>query len=120
VIEAIANLHAALGIALLAMLAALAGAAAFSALSGRSWAALRTIRRVALGIVAGQVGLGLALALRGDGPAEAIHWIYGGGIVLALLAPSIVEPATRRGREAVLVVGTLLAAVFAWRLWGSG
>ena len=119
-IEAIARLHAALGIALLALLVLLAASVALAVLTGRSTDRVGGVRRLVLGVIVAQVAIGLTLALRGDGPAEGLHWLYGGAIVLALLAPSAVEPPTRRGRDALLVAGTLLAAIFAWRLWGSG
>ena len=119
-IEAIAQLHATLGIVLLALLVLLAAAVAVGVLTDRRPDADGRLRRVALGVVVAQVALGLTLALRGRAPAEGIHWLYGGAIVLALLAPSAIDPATRRGRDALLVGGTILAAVFAWRLWGSG
>lgn len=119
-IEAIARLHAVLGIALLALLVLLAVTVAVAVLTGRSTDRIGGLRRLVLGAIVAQVAVGLAVALRGEGPAEGLHWLYGGAIVLALLAPSAVEPTTRRGRDALLVAGTVLAAIFAWRLWGSG
>lgn len=118
--EAIAQLHAVLGIVLLAALVLLAAAVAIGVLTGRRTDATGPLRRIALGAVVAQAALGLTLAVRGGAPAEWIHWLYGGAIVLALLVPSAVEPATRHGRDALVVGSTVLAAIFAWRLWGSG
>ena len=119
-IEAIAQLHATLGIALFGLLSVLTLVAIGVVVGGRGAEALALARRVALGLVAAQAAIGLAVAVRGRGPAEGIHWLYGVAIILALLAPSSLEPSSERGRTAVLVGSTLLAAVFAWRLWGSG
>jgi hypothetical protein len=114
-------LHAAAGPALLIALVAFAAAAAAGAVTGRVPRPLERVRQVLLGVVVAQAAIGLALALRGTAPAEWIHWLYGGLIVLALLAPGMLAddvPVARRA--AVLTGGAVLAVVMAWRLGASG
>lgn len=120
--EAVARLHTLPGLALMGALIVLALVSAALALTDRAptpW--LDFARRVLLGIVVVEAAVGLVLALRGSEPNEWIHWLYGGLIIAALLTPpSIVSAGTPRARSGVLAVASLLAAVLAWRLWGSG
>ena len=118
--DAAAQLHALLGVAALVLLVGLVLGAAAVVLTGRGRAAFDGARRIALGLVVAQAAIGLALALRGREPAEGIHWVYGGAVVLALLAPSSVEPASMIARRWLIVGSSVLAAIFSWRLWGSG
>jgi hypothetical protein len=114
-------LHAAAGPVLLIALLALAAAAVACAVTARLPRFLEIARRVLLGLLVAQAATGLALAVRGAAPAEWIHWLYGGLIVLALLGPGVLAdevPVARRG--AVLAAGAVLAVVMAWRLGASG
>jgi hypothetical protein len=117
---AVAQLHGALGIVLFVLLTVAAVVTLVSLVRRRDAPFLPTARRILLGLVVAQAAIGLALAARGAAPAEGIHWLYGVAVIVVLLAPSSLEPASAGARRAVLVAGTLLAAVFAWRLWGSG
>lgn len=120
--EAVARLHSAPGVALLAALAVLASVATALWLLRREpapWVDLA--RRVLLILVVVEAALGLVLAARGSAPAEWIHWLYGIVIVVALLLPTTVSSArTPRHRTGLLAVGALLGAFMAWRLMGSG
>jgi hypothetical protein len=118
--EAAAQLHGVLGLVALVVTGGLAIGAGAAVLVDRGRAAVDLLRRIGLGLVVAQAALGLALTLRGGQPAEGIHWLYGGAIVLVLLAPSSLEPASLAARRGLLVGSALLATVFAWRLWGSG
>ena len=119
--DAVARLHDLPGVALLGALLALAIAAGARWLAGREPAPwLDAVRRLLLIVVVVESALGLALALRGAGPDEWIHWVYGVVIVLALLAPASLQIDRPQARSAVLAVGALLGAVMAWRLIGSG
>ena len=120
-IASVTQLHAVIGPIVLALVALLALGAAVLAARGRSPESVEWVRRVILGIVVGEAAIGLALAVRGSGPSEAIHWLYGGVIVLALLVPGALRadlPAAQR--SSALAVGASLAAVIAWRLGASG
>jgi hypothetical protein len=115
------GLHALMGPLLMALLLGLAICAVAAAFVGRMPNALEWIRRALLAVVVAQAAIGLALAVRGDAPAEGIHWIYGGAIVVALLAPGALRPELpARTRTGALAAGAVLAVIFAWRLGASG
>ena len=120
--EAVDRLHTLRGIALLGLLLVpglVIGALAL--VDRRLPAAFEPMRRVALALLVIEAALGLVLAFRGMAPAETIHWLYGGLILLVLLLPGSVAPAaTQRVRTGIVAGSWLLAAVLAWRLWGSG
>jgi len=121
-VEAVARLHSLPGAALLVALAVLSASAATLWLLRREPAPwLDGARRVLLAAVVVEAALGLALALRGAAPAEAIHWVYGAVIVVALLLPAtaLADRAPRR-RTGLLAGAALLATFMAWRLIGSG
>lgn len=121
--DAVSRLHALPGTLLVATLALLAlWAGTLAVLDRAAPAALELARRILLAIVVATAALGLVLAVRGRAPDEGIHWIYGGLIVVALLLPRLLphERLTPRLETASLAAGAALAAIFAWRLWGSG
>jgi hypothetical protein len=73
----------------------------------------------ALAVMAG--ALGLALALRGNGPAEWLHWVYGAALVLVpVAAGTFVTDRSERGRSVALAVTGTLLAVIAWRAVVTG
>jgi hypothetical protein len=117
----VTQLHAAFGPIVLVLGVVLAVAAGVLAARGRSPESVEWVRRVTLGIIVVGAAIGLALAVRGSGPAEAIHWVYGVVIVVLLMLPGSLRadmpPAQRSG---ALAVGASLAAVLAWRLGASG
>ena len=120
--EAVTRLHTAPGLLLLAALALLGVTAGVLAALDRPPAAwLETARRVLLAVLVAEAALGLVLALRGSAPDEGIHWLYGGAIIVALLVPgSLWTDGSARLRSTVFAVSATAAALFAWRLWGSG
>lgn len=118
---AVNDLHAALGPFLMVLVAALAVAALVAVALDRAPALLDGARRVLLGLVVAQAAIGLALAARGPGPSELLHWVYGLVIVLALLVPGMLRLELPAGRRAAaLAIGSVLAVVIAWRLGASG
>jgi heme A synthase len=120
--EALTRLHTLPGFVVVAGLALLAILAAALAVLDRPpmpW--VDFARRTLLGLIVVQAVIGLVLALRGSEPSEWIHWLYGGILIAALLLPAtIVTNGTPRSRSAALAGAAALAAVLAWRLWGSG
>jgi heme A synthase len=120
--EALTRLHTLPGFVLVAGLALLALMAGVLALLDRPplpW--LDFARRAVLGVIVAEAAIGLVLAFRGSEPEEWIHWLYGGIIIAALLLPAtIVTDGTPRVRSAALAGAAGLAAILAWRLWGSG
>ena len=116
--ELLARLHTLPGLVLAAGLAVLAIMSGVMAVLDRP---LDFARRVLLGIIVAEAAVGLVLALRGAEPDEWIHWLYGGIIIAALLLPAtLVTNGTPRSRSAALAGAAGLAAIFAWRLWGTG
>lgn len=113
------DLHALAAPILLVGLAALAIAAATLLVLGRGPDAVEWVRRLILGVLVAEAGIGLALAIRGSGPAEWIHWLYGPAIIAVLMVPASLELPPRR-RSGALAVGSLLAVALTWRLWASG
>ena len=74
---------------------------------------------LALVVVQGLVGV--AISVTQGGPAEAIHWVYGGAILFILLVGNGVGVAAlpvRRGQ--VMALMAALVAVLAWRLSQTG
>ena len=78
--------------------------------------------RVALsGLAVAAAATGVALALNGAGPSEAIHWLYGAVIVvLPVMAAGLDVGGSKRQRSAVLGVAGVLIALIAWRLASTG
>lgn len=102
-------------------LSVLAAVATAMAAIGRDAVALEWARRIALGILVAEAAVGLALALRGAAPTEAIHWVYGVAVLVLLIVPgSMSEEVSPRVRTGALAVGAAIAAALAWRLWSSG
>ena len=120
--ELLARLHTLPGLVLVVGLGVLAVMAGLLAVLDRPpMPGLDFARRVILGIIAAEAALGLVLTLRGAEPDEWIHWLYGGIIIAALLLPAtLVTNGTPRSRSGALAVAAALAAILAWRLWGSG
>lgn len=115
------DLHADTAAILIACLGVLTLLSTVSVAAARGHAAVEWIRRGLLAVVVAQAAIGLALVLRGDRPAEWIHWLYGPAIIAALLLPGTLgddHPAGRR--TGAVAVGSGVATVFAWRLWASG
>lgn len=115
------GLHAAawplLGVALLG----LAGVSAAAAARNRAPAALDLLRRAALVVLVAQAAIGLVLALRGGGPRELLHWIYGAVVIAVLLAPgTMYEDGPPARRSWALAAGSGVGAILVWRLWASG
>lgn len=102
-------------------LAGIAGFAAVAAVRNRFPAALEWLRRGALVVVVAQASIGLALAVRGAGPSEPLHWVYGAVVVGLLLVPGALEATTAPGRRSLaLAAGSIVGVVLVWRLWASG
>ena len=102
-------------------LAAIAGVAAVAAIRDRFPAPLEWLRRTALVVLVAQASVGLAIAVRGEGPSELLHWIYGAVVVGVLLAPGALAPDGPPGRRAwALAAGSAVGVVLVWRLWASG
>lgn len=115
------QLHAAIGPVVLVLAVVLGAAAAVLASRGSSPQWVEWVRRAVLGIVVVGAAVGLALAVRGSSPGEAIHWVYGVGIIVVLMVPGTLRADMPPGRRSgALAVGALLAAVLAWRLGASG
>lgn len=114
------SLHAASWPLLTLVLAALGATAAVAAARGRAPEVLERLRVGTLIVLVAQAAIGLALALRGGGPAEALHWVYGAAVIGILLVPGALAPqmATAR-RSAVLAGACAVGAVLVWRLWAS-
>lgn len=102
-------------------LAGIAGLAAAAAVRNRFPAPLEWLRLAALVVLVAQASIGLALAVRGGGPSELLHWIYGAVVVGVLLVPGAIEATTAPGRRSwALAAGSIVGAVLVWRLWASG
>lgn len=115
------EIHALVGPLLMVLLGAMAVAATAAVLLDRSAEILEWLRRGLLALVVAQAAIGLALATRGSGPDEGIHWLYGVVIVLALLLPgSLRTDLPARQRTGAVAAGAFLAVLLAWRLGASG
>lgn len=113
--------HAAAWPVLSIALVGLAVIAAVSAVRDRWPAALDALRRVLLVVLVAQAAIGLALAVRGAGPSELLHWVYGGVVIGALLVPgSLAAETDPRRRSWAMAIGSAMGAVLVWRLWASG
>ena len=118
--SAVTWLHSILGPALAGALVVLA-VAAVATMRGALPGWLDGARRVVLALLVAEAALGLALALRGLAPAEPIHWVYGAAVIVLLLVPgALVHRAGMPRPGAVMAVASGLAALLAWRLWGTG
>jgi heme A synthase len=117
----VSGLHGVTAPAMVAALGAMATVAAIMAVLNRESRVLEWARRGALGLLVAEAALGLAIAARGGGPNEAIHWLYGAVILIVLLIPGGVAPVLApRARSGALALGSGVAAAVAWRLWASG
>lgn len=115
------GLHAAAWPAVAIGLTVIAVIAVASALVDRFPPTLDWLRRAALVVLVAEASIGLALAVRGAGPAELLHWIYGAVVVAVVLAPSAAAPGTAPGRRSWMVAGgSAIGAILVWRLWASG
>lgn len=102
-------------------LAGIAAAATVAAVLERWPPLLDVVRRIALVVLVAEAAIGLALAVRGTGPAELLHWVYGAAVVGVLLVPAALPEGTApRLRSWSLAAGAVIAAVLVWRLWASG
>lgn len=114
-------LHQRLGVALLVVGAAGAVWAFAGWRRGEVDPACRAYARLTLLALLVQAGLGTALALRGNRPAEPIHFFYGPSVLLAMLAGIVLGAGDDRRREAVvLVVGFLGVLLLGIRAVGTG
>jgi hypothetical protein len=115
------GLHGATALVVGAGLGAMAVTAAILAVLDRESRLLEWVRRGALALLVAEAALGLAIAARGGGPSEGIHWLYGGVILGVLLIPgSVPAELTPRAKSGALALGSAIAAALAWRLWASG
>lgn len=106
-----------LGVALLG----LAGISATAAIRKRAPEALELLRRAALVVLVAQAAIGLALAVRGTGPNELLHWVYGAVVIAVLLLPGAMsEDQAPAMRSWALAAGSVVGAILVWRLWASG
>jgi hypothetical protein len=126
-----ADLHAVLGILVLAaavtFTVAAAAAARFASVGPSAAAPGGTIGwierfRVALTVaIVIQMSLGALLFAREHRPAETIHLLYGLAAVAALpLGSTFASEAPGRARLWVLAVAGAITAGVLWRLWGTG
>jgi hypothetical protein len=115
------QLHGAAGSVLLGASVALALTALGAAVAGGAPPWLDRLRvALAVGIVA-QAAIGLALALRGAGPAEAIHWVYGAVLIAVPVAiGALAASVPARVRTGALAGGATVMAFLAWRLAATG
>lgn len=106
-----------LGVALLG----LAAVSAAAAIRNRAPGALDLVRRAVLVVLVAQAAIGLALAVRGTGPDELLHWIYGVVVVAVLLLPGAMpDDGAPAMRSWALAAGSVVGAILVWRLWASG
>lgn len=121
IIEAMSQLHAALGAVVLGTSALLALAAFGTNMLDRSPRGLDGLRLLISGLAVAGAASGLALAINGPGPSEAIHWLYGVIIVaLPVLAASVDFGGSARVRSTAFGIAGVLMALIAWRLASSG
>ena len=92
-----------------------------TARSGRSQRWSHEVWIAFLALVVAQGLVGVAIAVTKAGPAEAIHWVYGGAILLILLIGNGLALSTLGGKRGqVMTVTAALVAVLAWRLSQTG
>ena len=119
--EGLSQLHGAIGSALLAGSVSLAAVAAFAAASAHPPAWLDRLRVALAAVVVAEGAIGVALALRGAGPSEALHWLYGAALLAVPLGVGSMGPSIPvRYRSGALAVGALGMALLAWRLASTG
>jgi hypothetical protein len=115
------GLHAAATPLIALPLVVLAAASLASALSGRGAAWVERTRLLALGLLVAESALGLALAVRGAGPAEWLHWAYAIAAGLALLLPGMLAGERSVARRATITgIAAVLALAMSWRLAATG
>jgi hypothetical protein len=80
-----------------------------------------SLRLAVAGVAVVAAALGLALALRGDNPAEWLHWVYGAVLVLVpMAAGTLLAERSERGRSLGLAVAGTLLVFVAWRAVVTG
>ena len=114
-------IHAAAWPVVSVALVGVAVVAVVAALRDRWPASLDALRRGLLVILVAEAAIGLALAVRGAGPAELLHWVYGGAVIGALLVPGSLAANTAPARRSwAMALGSMIGAILVWRLWASG
>ncbi len=115
------GLHAAAWPLLGLVLLGLAGISATAAIRHQAPEALELLRRAALVVLVAQAAIGLALAVRGTGPSELLHWVYGTVVIAVLLLPGAMpEDRAPAMRSWALAASSAVGAILLWRLWASG
>ena len=115
------QLHALAGVAVLGASAVFA-LLAFGAVSlDRAPWWLDRMRLTLAGLAVMVSTSGLAIALGGSGPSQAIHWVSGVLIVgLPIMAANVDVGGSTQLRSATLGVAGFLMALIAWRLASTG
>ncbi len=115
------QLHAAAGAVVLGASAVLALVALGAVTLDRAPWWLDGIRLALTGLAVMTAAIGVALALSGSGPSQAIHWLYGVVIVaLPIMAVNLDVGGSTRRRSAALGLAGVLMALIAWRLVSTG
>src|SRR3990170_3111984 len=79
------------------------------------------VRRLVVGVVAVQAGIGVFLYLSGDRPAETLHLLYGAVAVAALpLAAGFASEAPPKARAGTLALAGVVMAGVVFRSLGTG
>ena len=105
------TVHMRLGAALVAVVAAGAVWAFVAALRGQVPPALRAFVRLSMLALLAQVILGLLLLATGHRPADSLHYVYGGVVLLCIPAGIAWAATGEERREAWGLLGGLVAAV---------
>jgi len=113
--------HMRLGAALVVVVAAGAVWALVCAIRGDASPALRAFSRLCMAALFVQVILGLVLLATGHRPADALHYVYG-GVVLLCIPGGIAYGATGQVRREAwgLFFGMVAAILIAARAVGTG
>ena len=115
------QLHGALGAVVLGTSALLALAAVGTSILDRWPRWLDGLRLLISGLAVAAAASGLALAMNGSEPSQAIHWLYGAVIVaVPVIAASVDLGESARVRSTAFGVAGVLMALIAWRLASSG
>lgn len=82
---------------------------------------VRLYFRVAIALVAIQVGIGLILVATGNRPQQLLHWFYGAATLLTLpLAMAIGKRLGGREEQIWLAGGAVMTMLFAFRAIATG